>query len=169
MCFKIFFKPTFLVNCVVTCKFELNKLSTIIGYLLAHLLTLRVFFLCSWAEGSCINFFFFLIKFPISLECMLGFGEYEDCLCAIGWRRICSGRTGSCSTPTEHWTLYTCAGATRDEYSQKYNVKNILDKLLDRTGLQRTVWPEPGFYPADSYPVVTGQKSSYIRKFENNT
>ena len=107
MCFKIFFKPTFLVNCVITCKFELNKLSTIIGYLLAHLLTLRVFFLCSWAEGSCINFFFFLIKFPISLECMLGFGEYEDCLCAIGWRRICSGRTGSCSTPTEHWTLYT--------------------------------------------------------------
>ena len=49
----------------------------------------------------------FLIKFPIGLECMLGFGEYDDCLSAIGWHRICSGRTGSFSTPTEHCTLST--------------------------------------------------------------
>ena len=40
--------------------------------------------------------------------------------------QICSGRSGSFSTPlnTVHCRLYTCAGATRDEYFQLRNTRD---------------------------------------------
>ena len=50
------------------------------------------FFLRRWAKGRCfaeskkvsLSSMSILIKFLIGLECMLGFGEYDDCLSAIG-------------------------------------------------------------------------------------
>ena len=78
-------------------NWEINNWQVaVIGWFCVVFISCRYSADAKWQKKSVfLPFHFFKIiwlLFPIGLECMLGFSEYDDCLSAIGWQRICSGQ-----------------------------------------------------------------------------